>query len=95
MPQLTSDQPGLRLWHKLDQTFRVPRANAYFLLHSPAAYDSPRAAALTHLTLKLLEVCLDALPNQWCVKPSLAMPAWAVCLYALTKVIGWHAGCAV
>ena len=56
-PRLVCDVPGLRLWHKTDTAFRVPRANAYFLLTSPAAYDSPRAAALTHLTIKLLEVC--------------------------------------
>ena len=55
-PLLVHDVPGLRLWHKTDTEFRVPRANAYFLLTSPAAYDSPRAAALTHLTIKLLEV---------------------------------------
>jgi len=55
-PELISQAPGLRLWHNLDHTFRVPRANAYFLLTSAATYDSPRSAALTHLTLKLLEV---------------------------------------
>ena len=55
-PELISQGAGLRLWHNLDASFRVPRANAYFLLTSPAAYDSPRAAALTHLTIKLLEV---------------------------------------
>ena len=77
-PQLVCDVPGLRLWHKADAEFQVPRANAYFLLTSPAAYDSPRAAALTHLTIKLLEVsngplncrvrhCSVCLKSAWCV----------------------------
>ena len=43
----------------MDAEFRTPRANAYFLLTSPTAYDSPRAAALTHLTIKLLEVSCE------------------------------------
>ena len=58
-PQLVCDVPGLRLWHKMDAEFRTPRANAYFLLTSPTTYDSPRAAALTHLTIKLLEVSCE------------------------------------
>ncbi len=58
-PQVVCDVPGLRLWHKMDAEFRTPRANAYFLLTSPTAYDSPRAAALTHLTIKLLEVSYE------------------------------------
>lgn len=44
-----------RLWHKLDSTFRLPRTNAYFRLYSTAAYSSPKAAAHTHLLIKLLE----------------------------------------
>lgn len=61
-PLLLLDQPGLRLWHKLDAAFRLPLANAYFRLASPAAYASPRAAAMTHLVMKLLEdsLCEEA-----------------------------------
>lgn len=40
-PELLLDSPGLRAWHKLDAVFRVPKANAYFLLSSPAIYSSP------------------------------------------------------
>ena len=57
-PALLLDSPGLRLFHKLDTTFRVPRTNAYFKLVSPSTYDSPRSAALTHLVVKLLEDAL-------------------------------------
>lgn len=36
---------GLRVWHKLDSSFRQPRAAAYLRLSSAAGYASPRAAA--------------------------------------------------
>jgi hypothetical protein len=105
-PNLIVDAPGLRVWHKLDQTFRhalpalshslgsltdmlvfmhactalhagmlragqvaacvtpklcacrLPKAVAYFAITSKAAYESPRAAAATHLVLKLAEDAL-------------------------------------
>jgi len=59
---LVADRPGLRLWHKLDTTFRMPRASAHFLLASPATYDSAAAAAATHMTVALLEdvLCEDS-----------------------------------
>lgn len=43
------------MWHKLDSTFGMPKAVAYINITSEAAYESPRAAAATHLVLKLLE----------------------------------------
>lgn len=54
-PALLLDEPGLRAWHKLDASFRQPRAAAYLRLHSAAGYASPRAAAAAHLLIKLLE----------------------------------------
>jgi secreted Zn-dependent insulinase-like peptidase len=54
-PTMVLDVPGLRLWYKGDDIFKMPRTNAYFRLWSPALHDSPRAAALSHLALKLLE----------------------------------------
>ena len=54
-PALIADRPGLRLWHKLDTAFRLPRASAHFLLASPATYDSAAAAAGTHVAVALLE----------------------------------------
>ena len=46
---------GLRLWHKLDTTFCMPRVSAMFRLSSPLLSASPRAAALLHLLLKLCD----------------------------------------
>ena len=57
-PTMLVDVPGLRLWHKLDATFRLPRAAAYLRLASPALYETPRAGAGAHLLVKLLENAL-------------------------------------
>lgn len=51
-PALLLDVPGLRLWHKLDSSFKQPRTNAYLRLFSEAGYASPRAAALSHLLVR-------------------------------------------
>ena len=57
-PEMLCDEPGLRLWHKLDRQFQTPKAAAYFCLTSAAMYESPAAAAATHLLMKLLEDAL-------------------------------------
>lgn len=57
-PEMICDDPGLRLWHKLDRQFQTPKAAAYFCLTSAAMYESPAAAAATHLLMKLLEDAL-------------------------------------
>lgn len=50
---------GIRMWHKLDSRFAQPRVHAYFRISSSHGYTSPRAAALTHLYLKLVEDALN------------------------------------
>lgn len=57
-PVMVCNEPGLRLWHKLDRQFETPKAAAYFCISSAAMYESPAAAATTHLLLKLLEDAL-------------------------------------
>lgn len=54
-PDLLCNDAGLRVWHKLDHHFQTPKAAAYFSLTSTAMYESPRAAAVTHLLVKVLE----------------------------------------
>ena len=48
------------LWHfqRLSCVSRLPKAIAYLAITSKAAYESPRAAAATHLVLKLAEDAL-------------------------------------
>ncbi|WP_421861935.1 insulinase family protein [Motiliproteus sp.] len=53
-PELLMEQPGVRLWHQQDSTFRVPKANFYFSFRSPVANDSPRHHVMTALLIKLL-----------------------------------------
>ncbi len=43
------------MWHKLDRSFALPRANVCLRLSSPAWCSGARQAALTHLALKALE----------------------------------------
>lgn len=57
-PEMICNDTGLRLWHKLDRQFQTPKAAAYFCLTSAAMYESPAAAAATHLLMKLLEDAL-------------------------------------
>ena len=59
MPVKEADEPGFRLWHQLDSSFRTPRTAAYCLFATPASYSSPRAAAATHLLLCLLQDSLN------------------------------------
>ena len=54
-PELLCNDAGLRVWHKLDDHFETPKAAAYFCLTSAAMYESPKAAAVTHLLVKVLE----------------------------------------
>ena len=57
-PARLLDVPGLRVWHKVDTAFLLPRTNTYFKVVSPLMYADPRCAALTHLAIKVLEDAL-------------------------------------
>jgi len=54
MPKLLVDKPGLRLWHKMDRTFKVPRTSLRLHLASPNVYRSPRSMTLNRLFAKVL-----------------------------------------
>jgi insulysin len=53
-PQVVRETPLLRLWHKADTTFSVPKAVVYLSFISPEAYTTPEAAVLTSLFTLLL-----------------------------------------
>ena len=57
-PDLLLDVPGQRVWHKLDERFRVPRAAALMQLHPRAREWTAQQAAATQLAVKLLEDAL-------------------------------------
>ncbi|CAN5965074.1 unnamed protein product [Sphagnum jensenii] len=48
------DEPALRLWYKLDQTFQMPWANAFFSVLTRTASNSVKAAVLTEMYENLL-----------------------------------------
>ena len=53
-PELVKRDPGIAVWHQQDDTYRVPRADFYFSVRSPAANDSPEHAVLTELYVELI-----------------------------------------
>lgn len=54
-PKCIIDNPLIKLWHKIDLTFNVPRANAYFLITVKDGYCSLRTCVLTELFVSLLK----------------------------------------
>ena len=57
-PDLLLDVPGQRVWHKLDERFRVPKAAVLMQLHPRAREWTAQQAAATQLAVKLLEDAL-------------------------------------
>ena len=57
-PSLALDEPGLRLWHKTDTNFRVPRAALHAAIAPAGAGASPAAAAAAHAALRLWDDAL-------------------------------------
>lgn len=49
----------LRLWHKKDDTFWVPRANVWILLRSPLVYATPSNCVKARLYADLLKDSLN------------------------------------
>lgn len=78
LPTHTAPSAGLRVWHKPDRAFGTPRACAYFRLWSPAWCDTARAAALSHLALKVryLFVCPACLVLSTVTAPHHTQGGW-------------------
>jgi insulysin len=58
-PELIENNSLLRLWHKKDDTFWVPRANVWILFRSPLAYATPTNCVKTRLYTDLLKDSLN------------------------------------
>jgi secreted Zn-dependent insulinase-like peptidase len=54
VPLRIEHQPGLELWFKQDDTFRLPIADFFFSVRSPVANDSAAHSALTTLYTRLI-----------------------------------------
>ena len=53
-PSVILDSGLVRLWHRPDPSFKVPKAALYCHLQLAESYLSPEAAVLTQLYTKLL-----------------------------------------
>ncbi|GFQ04195.1 insulin-degrading enzyme [Phtheirospermum japonicum] len=76
-PRCILDEPYMKLWYKLDKTFKLPRANTYFRMTLKGAYNNIRNALLTELFILLLK---DEL-NEIIYQASIAKLESSVSLY--------------
>ncbi|KAI8370689.1 Metalloenzyme, LuxS/M16 peptidase-like protein [Radiomyces spectabilis] len=53
-PNLIQETPTLRLWHKQDDTFWMPKTNVWILFRNSLAYATPRNAVITTMFVNLL-----------------------------------------
>jgi len=58
-PDIVSNSPTMRVWHKKDDRWFVPRAGAFILLRSPLVDDSPLAAAKCRIFTELIRDSLN------------------------------------
>nr|DAD25800.1 TPA_asm: hypothetical protein HUJ06_027268 [Nelumbo nucifera] len=54
-PRCILDQPLIKFWYKLDETFKLPRANTYFLITVKGGYADVKRCVLTELFVNLLK----------------------------------------
>ena len=59
-PRLVKDEPNLRLWHKLDRAWRVPKSFVRVALLSSRIYSSPRTMTLSRLFQRVLNDDLNS-----------------------------------
>ncbi|XP_021909698.1 nardilysin-like, partial [Carica papaya] len=54
-PRCIIDEPLIKFWYKLDNTFKVPRANAYFRINLKGGCGDAKSSLLTELFVDLLK----------------------------------------
>lgn len=59
-PKLLIDRPNLRLWHKLDRHWRVPKTFIKVAILSPKAYQTPRTMTLSRIFQRVLNDDLNS-----------------------------------
>eukprot|EP00521_Asterionellopsis_glacialis_P009710 CAMPEP_0195288988 /NCGR_PEP_ID=MMETSP0707-20130614/5445_1 /TAXON_ID=33640 /ORGANISM="Asterionellopsis glacialis, Strain CCMP134" /LENGTH=1193 /DNA_ID=CAMNT_0040348939 /DNA_START=96 /DNA_END=3677 /DNA_ORIENTATION=+ len=59
-PKLVIERPDLRLWHKMDRTWRVPKTNIKLSLLSPNVYRSPRTMTMNRIFQRVLNDDLNS-----------------------------------
>lgn len=53
-PRCIIDEPLMKFWYKLDNSFKMPRANTYFRINVKGGYDTLKNCLLTELYVRLL-----------------------------------------
>ena len=59
VPTILEESPKLRMWHKQDDLFAIPKAYAYFRIRVKEAFASPAAIVRTSLYLELVRDSLQ------------------------------------
>lgn len=54
-PRCIVDEPLMKFWYQLDNTFKVPRANTYFRINLKGGYNNLKSCLLTELFIHLLK----------------------------------------
>ncbi|KAK2997923.1 hypothetical protein RJ639_026079 [Escallonia herrerae] len=63
-PRCIIDEPYLKLWYKLDEKFKLPRANTYFRITLNGGYNDLKSSLLTELFIHLLKDELNEITYQ-------------------------------
>lgn len=58
-PTILKNNEFVRLWHKKDNKFLVPKAHVFMVIHSPLAYSSPKNFVLTSIYSDLVQDALN------------------------------------
>lgn len=53
-PQLVLNNESMRVWHKLDDRFGLPKANVFFVLRNPLINASPNTSIKTRMLIELI-----------------------------------------
>ncbi|KAI2497496.1 hypothetical protein MHU86_16998 [Fragilaria crotonensis] len=59
-PEIIIRRPGMKLWHKLDRKWRVPKTFIRLSLQSPSVYRSPRTMTLNRMYERILNDDLNS-----------------------------------
>lgn len=63
-PRCILDEPLMKFWYKLDDSFKLPRANTYFRINLSGGYSSVKNCLLTELFVHLLKDKLNEIIYQ-------------------------------
>jgi insulysin len=59
-PRMIMERPNIRVWHKMDTSWRVPKSYIRLALLSPEVYNSPRSMTLNRIFQRVLNDDLNS-----------------------------------